>query len=81
MGLGENCKAVLAETAAAVSALSGGGWQVWPLGRHTPVGTSAYIIPVLPDQVAYGGATLNWLLTPGGMVAIPAGWPSLATVG
>ena len=37
-------------------------------------------MPALPDQIAdYGCLTLNWLLTPVGMVAMPAGWPGLAT--
>ncbi len=37
-------------------------------------------IPALPGQAAdYGRATLGWLLTPVGMVAMPAGWPGVAT--
>ena len=70
---------VLAETAAAVSALSWRRVAGWLLGRHTPVGTLAYFIPVLPGQTAVdGGGTLSWLLTPVGMIAVPAGWPSAA---
>ena len=72
---------VLAETAAAVSALSGGGWQAGLMGClrgwHT-----GFIFPALPDQTAVDGSgTLSWLLTPLGMVALAAGWPGTAAVG
>ncbi len=37
-------------------------------------------MPALPGQSAdYGRATLSWLLAPVGMVAMPAGWPGVAT--
>ncbi len=45
-------------------------------------GILACIRPEFPDQTAEDdSATLNWLSTPDGMVAVPAGWSSLATVG
>ena len=58
-----------------------GGWQVWPFGLLRRLDSLLHI-PVMPDQTAdYDSATLDWLLAPVGMVAVPAGWPSLATVG
>ena len=58
-----------------------GGWQVWSCGLLRRLDSLLHI-PVMPDQITdYDSATLSWLLTPVGMVAVPAGWPSLATVG
>ncbi len=59
-----------------------GRWLAgWSFGLLRRLDTLLHI-PVMPDQTAdYGSCTLNWLLTPVGMVAIPAGWPSPATVG
>ena len=83
MGMGKNCKAVLAEPLGpGVPPVAEGGWQDWSYGLPAPGGILACILPEFPDQTAdYGSCTLSWLLTPVGMVAIPAGWPSPATVG
>ena len=52
------------------------------IGLPAPRGTPAYILSELPDQTAVDGScTLSWLLTPLGMVALAAGWPSATIVG
>ena len=68
-----------AEPLAGSSARAGGGWLVWPCGLPNTDWTAGYLCRLCPTRFAGRQRTLNWLLAPVGMVAMPAGWPSPAT--